>query len=633
MKHETAPASHLRVVAGKATALRFFTICARNFLPSARLLCESLRQAHPDAVFTVYLCDRDMGYDPVPLGMRIEPLEALGIPALERMIRSYNITELCTAIKPYCFLREFAQAGGEDPTPHVIYLDPDIEVFSPLNEVAEALDAGAQAVLTPHVLHPAERAEFEDDHFLRFGAYNLGFIALRNTPEVAEVMRWWGRRLVDQCIIDLPRGIFVDQKWMDLLPAFLDDVHVLRHPGYNIAYWNLHERRIHGPEGALQCNGQPLRFVHYSGIILEDTDQLSRHSGVFHVSNSFGYGPLVQRYRARLTAPENRRLRSLPYAFFWNGARGKNAHSPGAEAETAWSRPETFLLARQAFTMEQYLGFLTAEASEIENRRATEAALVPRGEDGRNGFEFTAYCAVCGGRHSMVTSFLYSGEAYPDGTPVPNWREHVACMSCGLPNRVRASMHLFLQEFEPRPDSRIYITEQKTRLFGWLSGRFPNLTGSEYFGNRVPKGGLFEGVRNENFEDLSFQSESFEFLLSFDVLEHVPHPERAFAEAFRVLEPGGRLMFSVPAHLDRYPSTIRAELAPDGRIVHNLPAEYHGNPVDPEGGALCFRHFGWDVMDMLREAGFPRPFLFHYWSREFGYFGPGQALFVAEKPR
>ncbi|WP_081381080.1 class I SAM-dependent methyltransferase [Rhodovulum sulfidophilum] len=638
MNDGTMIAPYLRVVPENRSALRFFTICARNFLPGAQILCDSVRRAHPGAVFTVYLCDRDMGYDAEALGMDIEPLEALGIPALERMIRTYNITELCTAIKPYCFLREFArgpeaEAGAEaaEQSPHVVYLDPDIELFSPLVEVAEALDAGASAVLTPHVLKPAERAEFADDHFLRYGIYNLGFIALRVTEAVADVVRWWARRMVDQCIIDLPRGIFVDQKWMDLLPAFLDGVHVLRHPGYNVAYWNLHERRIHGPDTALQCNGQPLRFVHYSGIILEDVEQLSRHSGMFYVSNSFGYGPLVRRYRARLTAPENRRLRQLPYAFFWNGAGDSNAHTPGGGGAPAWRRPDSFLFARQAFSLEQYLGYLTAEAREIESQRATEAALTPRGR--REAFEFTCYCAVCGGRHPMVTSFMYSCATDGEGNPIPNWREHIACRSCGLPNRVRASVHLFLQEFDPAPDSRIYITEQKTALYTLLSGRFSRLTGSEYFGNRVPKGAMFDGVRNENFEALSFQSESFDYLLSFDVLEHVPHPERAFAEAFRVLEPGGSLIFSVPAHLDRYPSTIRAELAPDGQIVHHLPAEIHGNPVDEKGGALCFRHFGWDVMDMLREAGFRRPFLYHYWSREFGYFGPGQALFVAEKPR
>ena len=618
--------------------LRFFTICARNFLPAARILHDSVMAVHPDAVFTVYLCDRDMGYDPNAVGMDIQTLESLGIPKLERMIRTYNITELCTAIKPYCFLREFSLSGagrrdGTHRLPgHVIYLDPDIEVFSPLEEVVDALDDGAQAVLTPHVLKPAERVESHDQQYLQLGIYNLGFLGLRKTPEVHNVLCWWGRRMEEQCVIDLPNGIFVDQKWMDLLPSFLDEVKILRHPGYNIAYWNLHERRIATDAETPECNGEPLRFVHYSGLILDETEQITRHSKLFYLSSSFGYGPLVESYRARLNAPENRQLRQLPYAFFWNGAGDTNLHTPGNDAASAWRRPGIFLFARQAFTMEQYLGFLETEAREIEMRRATETALTPK-TAAADGFEFSGFCTVCNAHRTMVTSLLYSCQTDGHGAPIPNWREHVACRSCRLQNRVRAAFHLFLQEFDPAPDSRIYITEQKTALYDLLASRFSHLTGSEYFGSRVPKGALHDGVRNENFETLSFQSESFDFLLSFDVLEHVPHPDRAFAEAFRVLKPGGRLIFSVPSHLDRYPSTVRAELSSDGQIVHHLPPEYHGNPVDPEGGSLCFRHFGWDVMDMLREAGFPRPFLYHYWSREFGYLGAGQVLFIAEKPQ
>jgi SAM-dependent methyltransferase len=616
-----------------STPLRFFTICARNFLPNAKMLGDSVLLHHPEAIFTVYLCDRDFGYDPSLLGLNIASLEALGIPALDHMIRFYNITELCTAIKPYCVLREFAvhednmQAGTEL---NLVYLDPDIEIFSPLEEVVESLDGGAQLVLTPHVINPAERTESSDQQFLKMGVYNLGFLAVRYSEQVAEVMRWWARRLVDQCTIDLAEGLFVDQKWADLFPAFLDDIKIIRHPGYNVAYWNLHERRIDGPLDALRCNGLPLRFVHYSGIIVEHTERLSRHSNTFFLSNSFGYGPLVERYRSFLNSPENQRFRDLPYGFFWNGAKGRNAHTPGASS-TSWRQPHTFLFARQFFSKSDYQDYLRQEARAIATRREYEAALVPKETD-EESFTSPGYCYLCASDQQLISSFLYANEKDACGRAIPNWREHLTCPSCRIPNRLRASIHLFLQEFEPADSARIYITERKTAVYDWLSVRFRYLVGSEYFGDHVGRGALCEGVRNENLERLSFQSRIFDFILSFDILEHVVDPTKAFSEAFRVLRPGGWMIFTAPAYLDRDQTTVRAEMLPNGRIHHHLEPEYHGNPVDHEGGALCFRYFGWDVMAQMKAAGFLRPFVFSYWSERFGYLGPDQVLFVAQRP-
>ena len=74
---------------------------------------------------------------------------------------------------------------------------------------------------------------------------------------------------------------------------------------------------------------------------------------------------------------------------------------------------------------------------------------------------------------------------------------------------------------------------------------------------------------------------------------------------------------------------VRARLEPDGTITHLEPPEYHGNPIDPENGALCFRYFGWDITHMLQEAGFTDVSLHFYWSRRLGYLGPTNSVIVA----
>lgn len=47
-------------------------------------------------------------------------------------------------------------------------------------------------------------------------------------------------------------------------------------------------------------------------------------------------------------------------------------------------------------------------------------------------------------------------------------------------------------------------------------------------------------------ESIPFEDESFDVVLSTQVLEHVPEPARAMTEAVRVLKRGGRLVLTVP---------------------------------------------------------------------------------------
>ena len=231
-----------------SSPLAFFTICSKNFLAYAHTLHDSLQAQHPGAKFYVALCDRlDGMVDPAAEPFEILPMETLGIPDLAGMIERYNITELNTSIKPFVFEYLFEHRGEA----RVVYLDPDILVVSPLADVDAALGRDACAVMTPHVLDPAEHVEIDDIKMLQLGIYNLGFLALARSPRVLEIVRWWQRRLERQCVIDLPNGLFVDQKWADLLPCFIPDTLILRHPGYNVAYWNLQQRKVERRDGAV----------------------------------------------------------------------------------------------------------------------------------------------------------------------------------------------------------------------------------------------------------------------------------------------------------------------------------------------------------------------------------------------
>jgi hypothetical protein len=125
-------------------------------------------------------------------------------------------------------------------------------------------------LLTPHQAVPETTLESIIDNeicSLKHGIYNLGFLGVKNSPQGRTFAEWWASRLNHFCFDDIPGGIFTDQRWIDLAPAFFPDHTILRDPGYNVCTWNLTHRKVEGSlQSGLTANGQPLVFYHFSGL-------------------------------------------------------------------------------------------------------------------------------------------------------------------------------------------------------------------------------------------------------------------------------------------------------------------------------------------------------------------------------
>ena len=153
---------------------------------------------------------------------------------------------------------------------------------------------------------------------------------------------------------------------------------------------------------------------------------------------------------------------------------------------------------------------------------------------------------------------------------------------------------------------------------------------SAYLGKGIESGTVKQNVRHEDVRKTSFPSDYFDFVLSSDVLEHVPNPEEAFVEIHRILKPGGTFIFTVPFLEEQEKSDRRAIEDDKGEVVLLKEPQYHGDPLSPEG-ILVFTLFGWDLLEMTRAAGLEcsvhRPYLLRY-----GIIGPGTLVFTAVKP-
>lgn len=237
-----------------------FTSICENYTHKARTLAESVKRNIPDAKFIVCLTEREISpemqflyFDDVILS------KDMWEGNFNRFIFKHSIVEASTAVKAHFFLYLLKRFPDEE---EFIYLDPDCYVYSDFIELRELLKTRA-IILCPHLLQPGN-IDMELSSTAH-GVYNLGFLAINHSEEAEKFIEWWAERLYLFCYDDIQRGIFTDQKWIDLAPCFFD-VEILKHRGYDFAPWSLLDCGMTKENGEFFVKGDELRFVHFSGF-------------------------------------------------------------------------------------------------------------------------------------------------------------------------------------------------------------------------------------------------------------------------------------------------------------------------------------------------------------------------------
>lgn len=236
----------------------FTSICA-NYTHKARTLAESVKRHMPDAAFFVCLTEREM-----PENVRSEYFDDVILSKdmwdgnFNRYIFKHSIVEASTAVKGQFFIYLMEHFPQEN---QFVYLDPDCYVYADLTELKELLER-RPIVVCPHLLQPGN-IDMELSSAAH-GVYNLGFLAVNRSAEAERFIKWWAQRLYLFCYDDIQRGIFTDQKWIDLAPCFFD-VEILKHRGYDFATWSLLDCGMTKEDGRYYVQGDPLRFIHFSG--------------------------------------------------------------------------------------------------------------------------------------------------------------------------------------------------------------------------------------------------------------------------------------------------------------------------------------------------------------------------------
>lgn len=239
------------------------TATSSGHLPRAMVMAKSAKTHMPDCKVIVGLMERHIPSEAFsyPYFDEIVLFQDLHFfPNFNKFIFQYSVVEAGGAGKAQILKYAFEKYTEEE---QFVYLDTDMKVLGPFAEIFD-LFRHYSIILTPHLIHSPDPF---DPGYLKtvkyYGINNAGFIGVKRDNSSAGFIDWWIRRIEHDGYLNDEH--FGDQTWIDLVPSYFDRVHILRHPGYNFAFWNYHQRTLSlDEEQHFLAEGLPLRCVHFS---------------------------------------------------------------------------------------------------------------------------------------------------------------------------------------------------------------------------------------------------------------------------------------------------------------------------------------------------------------------------------
>ncbi|MFA6195046.1 MAG: hypothetical protein WC656_00210 [Sulfurimonas sp.] len=216
-----------------------FTVCNAAYLHKALSLAESYHK-NVGKKINIFLFDKKRDLGNLTTLANIFWIEDLNIENLEQLAFKYDIIEFSTSLKPFLAMHLL------ETYDKVIFFDPDTFLFNNIDSIIALLDE-EDIVVTPHYITPQKRGTEltqSDTAMMRFGSFNLGFFAIRKSDESLRFLKWWDERCQDLCYVETQFGLATDQKWVAIAPCFFPSLHISFNLGLNVAFWNLHERKV-----------------------------------------------------------------------------------------------------------------------------------------------------------------------------------------------------------------------------------------------------------------------------------------------------------------------------------------------------------------------------------------------------
>ncbi len=225
------------------------------------------------------------------------------------------------------------------------------------------------------------------------------------------------------------------------------------------------------------------------------------------------------------------------------------------------------------------------------------------------------YCPICEG---MTLFIEYS-----------SWlRDNYRCLRCDSTPRQRAIMKVLKEKHPHYSTINIHESSPYGPASSKLKRECPHYIATHYFLD-VPLGSYKDDVRCENLECMTFENETFDLIVTQDVLEHVLNPAKTFREIARTLKPGGSHVFTVPYYSGNK-TIVRAQKTSEG-IRFLKEKQFHGNPID-NAGSLVVTEWGNDLIEYIIKHSGMSTTVHCIVDRWLGIDGKFLEVFVSRKP-
>lgn len=124
-------------------------------------------------------------------------------------------------------------------------------------------------------------------------------------------------------------------------------------------------------------------------------------------------------------------------------------------------------------------------------------------------------------------------------------RDDLRCIRCESISRFRALIYVLNTYFPQWCNLTIHESSPGGASSIKIENECKNYIPTYFFPD-TELGHIKNGYRCENLEKETFQSESFDLVITQDVFEHILNPTQAFSEIERTLKPNGCHVFTVP---------------------------------------------------------------------------------------
>lgn len=233
----------------------------------------------------------------------------------------------------------------------------------------------------------------------------------------------------------------------------------------------------------------------------------------------------------------------------------------------------------------------------------------------RDAFFYYGKCAVCNSVQPFIVDEQFAD--IEEGRKMLNWRERMVCPNCGCNSRQRYIIGKIFEYYEP--GMRFLLYERNSNVFRVVSREIPDVEGFEYAGEAYAEN-VYNEIVCKDVCCLNYTDESFELLVSNDVFQHVHDYRTAFQEAYRILKPDGKLIFTVPFNGNSSETEVRAKVGEKG-VVYIQDRWCSPNPIAGLEPLPVYQIFGWDILETLKASGFKDAYGKIYYGLKDGYMG------------